>query len=184
VRPSTLRLPVGLFVAATGAALVLAACGGSSTPAATTTTSSPQSSSPSTSFSTANVVGLGTVLVDGRGRTVYELSSASTKNVPCTSASGCTSAWIPLPLPTGKSSASATGGAMSSLLATISAGGTTYPTYGGWVLYEFTGDTGPGQATGQGISSFGGTWHALDASGVPITSTSSPATTTTTYSNY
>jgi hypothetical protein len=70
---------------------------------------------------------------------------------------------------------------MSSLLSTTSVGAATYPTYNGWVLYEFTGDTGPGQANGQGISSFGGTWHPLDASGTPVAASSSTGTTTTTY---
>jgi predicted lipoprotein with Yx(FWY)xxD motif len=125
------------------------------------------------------VSGLGTVLVDASGRTVYELSSASTKNLPCTASNGCTSAWIPLPLPAGTSSATASGGASSALLATSSSGGATYPTYNGFVLYEFTGDTGPGQANGQGLSSFGGTWHALDPAGLQITSTTSSTTTTT-----
>jgi predicted lipoprotein with Yx(FWY)xxD motif len=179
----TLRRRSGVLAVATIAALALAACGGAASPTTTTTTSMPPTSSPSTSFSTANVTGLGTVLVDGSGRTVYELSSPATKNLPCTAASGCTSAWIPLPLPAGSAGATATGGATSSLLSTISVGTTTYPTYNGWVLYEFTGDTGPGQANGQGLSSFGGTWRAIDASGVPVTSSPSTGTTSTTY-NY
>jgi predicted lipoprotein with Yx(FWY)xxD motif len=141
----------------------------------------PPSSSPSTSFSITTVSGLGSVLVDANGRTVYELSSASVKNLPCTASSGCSSVWTPLPLPTGANGAMATGGAKSSLLSTISAGGSTYPTYNGWVLYEFTGDTGPGQAAGQGISSFGGTWHVINASGAPISVSSTSGTTTTTY---
>jgi predicted lipoprotein with Yx(FWY)xxD motif len=161
------------------AAIVFASCGGSASPPTTTTTTVP--SDPSTSFTTANVASLGMVLVDGRGRTVYELSSASTKNLPCTAANGCSSTWIPLALPAGTSSATATGGARSSLLSTTSVGTSTFPTYNGWVLYEFAGDTAKGQAGGQGISSFGGTWRALDAAGVPITSTSSGGATTTTY---
>jgi predicted lipoprotein with Yx(FWY)xxD motif len=118
------------------------------------------------------------VLVDGTGRTVYELSSGAAKNLACTASNGCTSVWTPLPLPTGVSSATASGGASSSLLSTTSSAGATYPTYNGWVLYEFTGDTSPGQANGQDLSSFGGTWHVLDGSGTPVTATSSSTTTT------
>lgn len=180
-RAPALRRRGGALAAASFAALTLAACGGGASATTTTTTTQP-SVSPSTSFSTASVPGIGTVLVDGSGRTVYELSSASTKNLPCTASTGCASVWTPLPLPSGTSSATASGGANSSLLATTSSGGATYPTYNGFVLYEFTGDTGPGQAGGQGISSFGGTWHVLDAAGLQITSASS-STTTTTY-NY
>jgi hypothetical protein len=43
--------------------------------------------------------------------------------------------------------------------------GETYPTYNGWLMYEFKNDSGPGQAHGEGIKSFGGTWYALDSSG-------------------
>ena len=123
--------------------------------------------------------GLGSVLVDGSGRTVYELSSATTKNLPCTTSNYCIPNWTPLPLPAGTSSASASGGASASLLSTISSGGATYPTYNGWVLYEYSGDTGPGQADGQGLSSYGGTWHAVDANGNPIGASTSSTTTTT-----
>lgn len=166
----------GLAAGATLAALVLAACGGGSG-ASTTTTQPPVA--PSTSFSTANVTGVGTVLVDGNGRTVYELSSGSDKNLSCTASNGCTVVWTPLPLPSGVASATASGGASSSLLSTTSPGGATYPTYNGFVLYEFTGDTSTGQANGQDLSSFGGTWHVLDGSGTPVTATSAGTTTTT-----
>src|SRR4051794_24559542 len=72
------------------ASVGIAACGGgsSSTKAAspTTTAGSPgttgASSSPGTMFSAANVPGLGTVVVDGQGRTVY-LLTGSQKNLPC-----------------------------------------------------------------------------------------------------
>ena len=171
----------GPLAAASLAGMLLAACGGGSG-AATSTTTPP--SSPSTSFSTANVTGVGHVLVDGHGRTVYELSSGAMKNLPCTASTGCTSAWTPLPLPTGTSSATASGGAKSTLLATTSQGGSTFPTYNGWVLYEFTGDSGPGQANGQGLSSFGGTWRVLDAAGHPVTVQPSSTTTTTYHYTY
>src|SRR5690242_13097943 len=36
-------------------------------------------------------------------------------------------------------------------------------------------DNGPGQANGQGIRSFGGTWYALTAAGDPVMSASSPS---------
>jgi hypothetical protein len=38
----------------------------------------------------ANVSGVGNVVVDGKGRTVYILTSGGQMNVPCTSANGCT----------------------------------------------------------------------------------------------
>ena len=83
-------------------------------------------------------------------------------------------------LPDGVSAAKAGAGIDASLLGTKKVGDETYPTYHGWLLYEFAGDSGPGQGHGEGIKSFGGTWYALDAKGAPITSastgTSAPAT--------
>lgn len=175
------RRAVGLIVGAVVSAVALAACG-SGSPATTTTTTLP--TSPSVSFSTATVSGVGTVLVDGDGRTVYELSSASTVNLPCTDASGCTSVWTPLPLPAGTSSATAHGGVIPSLLSTTTMGGHTYPTYNGYVLYEYTGDAGPGQANGEGIQSNGGTWMVLSSSGSPVGPSDSSATSTTTTYGY
>jgi hypothetical protein len=50
--------------------------------------------------------------------------------------------------------------------------GETYPTYNGWLMYEYTGDSGSGQANGEGIKSFGGTWYVLNPSGQPVKSKS------------
>src|SRR4029079_15049221 len=106
---------------------------------------------------------LGTVLVDGQSRTVYVLTSDAKKNVPCTDESGCTDVWPDLPLPDGTSAATAGVGVDASLLGTMKDGDETYPTYNGYLLYEYTTDTGPGVANGQGVKSFGGTWYVLDA---------------------
>jgi len=174
---------VALAVTAAGAVL-LAACGSSGTKkttsaAPTTTAAASPSSSPGTAFSTANVPGLGTVLVDGTGKTVYLLTSGDHTNVPCDDASGCTKVWPDLPLPDGTSAAKAGMGVQASLLGTMKlSDGETYPTYGGWLMYEFSKDTGPGEGHGQGIKSFGGTWYAITPAGDPVTAGSAPAATT------
>jgi predicted lipoprotein with Yx(FWY)xxD motif len=157
-----------------GVAALIAGCGGGSqTPSTTTTHTSSSAAKPSTSFSTANVSGVGTVVVDGSGRTVYVLTSNGHDNVPCSVASGCTGLWPALPLPAGVASATAGTGIDASLLGTKKlSDGKTYPTYHGWLMYEYAGDSGSGQAKGQGIKSFGGTWYVLDASGNLVTSTS------------
>jgi predicted lipoprotein with Yx(FWY)xxD motif len=153
-------------------AVLLAGCGGgSSTPTTATTSSSGSSANPATKFSVANVSGVGNVVVDGKGRTVYILTSGGKTNVPCTDASGCTKLWPDLPLPGGVSAAKAGMGVDASLLGTKTLkDGKNYPTYNGWLMYEYAADTGPGQAGGQGIKSFGGTWYVLKASGTPVTS--------------
>ena len=154
-----------------GVAALLAGCGGGSTASAPTTSSPGSGAKPSTSFSTAKVSGVGTVVVDGRGRTVYILTADGKTNAPCTDASGCTKLWPDLPLPDGVASAKAGMGINASLLSTKKlSDGETYPTYHGWLMYEYTADSGPGQSNGQGIKSFGGTWYALMASGNPVTS--------------
>jgi hypothetical protein len=180
------RVSLALVAVGVVAAAGMAACGSSSTPKAASSGSSTTSgtggsvapgSSPGAMFSAAAVPGLGTVVVDGRGHTVYRLTSASQKNVPCEDATGCTRAWPDLPLPPGTSAATAGAGLQASLLGTTkSNSGETYPTYAGWVLYEFAGDSGPAQAGGQGISSFGGTWSAITPTGTAATP-ATPATT-------
>ena len=47
--------------------------------------------------------------------------------------------------------------------------GETYPTYNGWLMYEYVGDADSAQSHGQGIQSFGGTWYAISPAGTPIT---------------
>lgn len=127
-----------------------------------------------TTLSIASVTGLGPVLTGPGGLTVYELSSPTAKNLPCTAASGCTASWIPVTPASGTTGALAGTGASSSLLGTTTVGGAQLPTYNGYLLYEFTGDSAPGQAAGQGISSFGGTWRVLNAAGSPVTASTGP----------
>ncbi len=165
-------LVVGASVVLTG---LVAGCGGSNGSGPATTgggvDGSHKTVQASARFSTANVSGLGTVLVDGKGRTVYILTKNGRTNVPCSDASGCTAVWPDLPLKGGAMAAKAGTGLTSSLLSTKKlSDGETYPTYNGWLMYEYTGDSGPGQANGEGITSFGGTWYALSPAGKPVKS--------------
>lgn len=168
--------PFGIGVVVAIVSSTLAACGSpssqsshSSKTAATSSPTSSSSSSPAVEFSVAEVSGLGTVVVDGRGRTVYVFTSDGHTNAPCSGASGCTKVWPDLALPAGVSSARAGNGIHAALLGKMkSSNGEIYPTYDGWLMYEYVGDSAPGQGTGQGISSFGGTWYALSTSGTPV----------------
>jgi predicted lipoprotein with Yx(FWY)xxD motif len=120
-------------------------------------------------FSTAAVAGLGTVVVDGRGHTVYVLTADGKTNVDCSDANGCTKFWPDLPLPDGSSGPVAGSGIQASLLSTMkSSDGETYPTYHGWLMYEFVKDTAAGQGQGEGVKSFGGTWYALTPGGTLV----------------
>ena len=165
------------------AALALTACGSNPGSSSSTTTTYPQGGgSPGASFRAAVVAGLGAGVVDARGHTVYVLSSGVTKNLRCTSSNGCTAIWPALPLPSGAASARTGAGLRRHLLGSVRVGAATYATYDGWRMYEFSGDTGPAQSGGEGLSSFGGTWHALGADGAPVLAP--PPSTTTTYRGY
>jgi predicted lipoprotein with Yx(FWY)xxD motif len=156
---------LGVIALALAGGGVLAACSSTSSSSSSGTTTG-SASKPGTEFHTAQVAGRGTVVVDARGRTVYILTADGKTNTECTGASGCTSLWPDLPLPDGTSAATAGAGIQASLLGTKKlADGETYPTYNGWLMYEYTGDSGPGQASGQGIRSFGGTWYTLSPAG-------------------
>jgi predicted lipoprotein with Yx(FWY)xxD motif len=163
------------FVVAAGAVVLLAACGSSSSdasPAAqptnstnsTNSTSAPTTGAPATTdVMAASNSKLGTVLVDSAGKTLYTLTDASGKAVACTGQ--CLTFWPPLLLPAGSTTASGASGVTG--LATVSAGGGTQVTENGMPLFHFSGDNGPGTANGEGIVSFGGTWHVVKSSATP-----------------
>jgi predicted lipoprotein with Yx(FWY)xxD motif len=159
---------------ALGTAVTVAACGSSSSG----TAGSPSSSAPagassaaSATISAKSVPGVGAVLVNGQGQTLYMLTSEKGGKITCTQANGCTQAWPETVLTDGATTAKAGGGVQSSLLGTVKdAGGNLEVTYNHWPLYTFSGDSGPGAAKGQGLTSFGGTWYVLNRSGNPVTS--------------
>ena len=109
----------------------------------------------------AKVGGLGQVIVDSKGRTLYDFHKDKGKTSSCYG--GCAAAWPPL-LTNG--SPKATGGAKSSLLGTTKRkDGTTQVTYKGHPLYGFVEDKKPGEANGNGLTAFGGLWLALHPNG-------------------
>lgn len=162
---------------ALGTAATVAACGSSSS---STAAGSPGSSAPagassaaSATISAKSVPGVGTVLVNGQGQTLYMLTSEKGGKITCTQANGCIQAW-PETLLTSGAMEAAGSGVQSSLLGTVKdASGNLEVTYNHWPLYTFSGDSGPGVAKGQGLTSFGGTWYVLSGSGNPVTSSPS-----------
>ena len=175
-----------------GAAVAVAACGAS---AGTSASGSGSSASPSSAASSAsagaagatsssavtvstkNVPGVGTVLVNGKGQTLYLLTSEKGGKITCTASNGCTQAWPETTLPSGTTAAKAGTGVQSSLLGTVKgATGAMEVTYNGWPLYTFSGDSGAaGVAHGQALTSFGGTWYVLNAAGNPVTAKATSA---------
>jgi predicted lipoprotein with Yx(FWY)xxD motif len=160
-----------------GAALTVAACGGSSgassgsgSGSGSGSASTGTSSSSAVTISLKSVPGVGSVLVNSQGRTLYMLTSEKGDKITCTDSSGCTKLWPEITLPSGMTAAKAGSGVKASLLGTVKdASGHMEVTYNGWPLYTFAGDSGAGVAHGQGQTSFGGTWYVLNAAGSPVT---------------
>src|SRR6266853_19215 len=126
--------------------------------------------------SATSVPGVGTILVNGQGQTLYLLTSEQGGKVTCTRANGCTKFWPETLLASGVTAAKAGSGVQASMLGTVTdASGNLEVTYNHWPLYTFVKDSGPGMAHGQGLTGFGGTWYVLNASGNPVTSSQSQA---------
>jgi predicted lipoprotein with Yx(FWY)xxD motif len=93
------------------------------------------------------------VLTNLHGRTLYSLSAEKNGTFICTDAA-CLSVWKPLTVPAGTKP---TGPVHLGTI--LRPDGRTQVTYRGLPLYRFTGDTRPGDASGEGIKDVG-TWHA------------------------
>ncbi len=158
-------------------ALIVAACGGtsspsssSSAPGSTPTTAGAPTTAPTTPGVTPTepssvpkvAIHVGTATVSGKsekvltnaaGKTLYYLTSDTATHVACTGQ--CTTFWPPLTtsgLPTSSDPLP------HKLSARADANGRQVE-YDGHLLYTFSGDPSAGQTNGEGITSFGGTWH-------------------------
>lgn len=147
------------------AALVIAGCGGSSSSSSNSEPSGAENASATTgseggsgTVEAAEVSGLGEVLVDAEGMTVYLYTPD--KGTESTCYGECEAAWPPV-MAEGKPTAGE--GAMSSALGTTKRkDGSMQVTYEGHPLYTFSGDEAAGEANGQELD---GTWFVLDESG-------------------
>ncbi len=104
-----------------------------------------------------------TIVVGAHGRTLYALLPETTHHLLCTS-SACLSAWPPYTV----ASAHARlrdGGGVHGTLGLIHRDHVFQVTLRGHPLYRYAGDSANGQANGQRLQSFGGTWHVLVARG-------------------
>jgi predicted lipoprotein with Yx(FWY)xxD motif len=156
-RTRTRRTRVSAFVAlGAAAAIALAACGGSSSSSSKSTTTKKSAGTPAAAVvKTANSSTLGTIVVDSTGKTVYTLTNGS-QQVPCTDM--CLTVWPPVSLPAGTTKATGSG------VKNVAAMGTQV-TINGAPIYTFQGDASAGSTNGEGINSFGGTWHVVKVGG-------------------
>lgn len=164
-----------LALLALAAALAIAGCGGDDSGGAyggkggaadgTSATPAPQAApnpeEGATFVSLGSVPGLGLVLVDSEGYTLYEFHKDKGGRSSCYG--NCARIWPPLltedePHPSN--------GAEASLLGTTERrDGTTQVTYAGHPLYTYAADRKPGEAAGNDFSSFGAEWYALEGNG-------------------
>jgi predicted lipoprotein with Yx(FWY)xxD motif len=108
--------------------------------------------------------GLGRILVNGRGRTLYLFEKDKHGKSACIGQ--CAGFWPPL-ITSGKPLATA--GAKSSLLGTTKrADGRLQVTYNHHPLYTFVKDTRKSQTNGEEVDAFGAEWYAVSAAGAKV----------------
>jgi predicted lipoprotein with Yx(FWY)xxD motif len=110
--------------------------------------------------------GVGKVLVNSSGFTLYEFSKDSRNTNTCVKVKGCAKTW---PALTTSGHPKAGPGVKASLLSTITiSGGAKQVTYAGHALYTYSESTEAGETSYVGVKAFGGSWNALSASGATI----------------
>jgi len=108
------------------------------------------------------ISGLGRILADGAGMTLYLY--APDNRGPSVCKLGCLLGWPPLVLPKGVAKPLSGPGIDPALLGTDRGpGGRLQVTYNKWPLYLYQGDLSPGQANGQADAM--GLWWVISVSG-------------------
>lgn len=147
-------------------AMGMAACGdddptttsAGQTGGTTATTPAPATTAPAAKPTVATAsTSLGTVLVDGAGKTLYTWDRDTGPASTCTG--NCAATWPPLVLPAGVTTAVA-GPGVSLLTSAPRPDDATklQVNWDGKPLYYYAADTAPGDVKGDGV---GGTWHVV-----------------------
>ena len=141
-------------------ALAVASCGGGSNDATASTTPPTTANGRPATVGVANS-GLGKVLVDSKGRTIYLFKKDSGTKSVCRGE--CANDWPPV---RANGEATVGDGANASMVATTKrSDGAPQVTYSGHPLYLYEGDQKPGDTNGQGLTAFGARWYALTPAG-------------------
>ena len=160
---------VAALAVAVSVGVLAAACSNGTSVSSPFSTSTPVlDHGPEYEIMTGKVEGLGTILVDGQGLTVY-MYATDVQGQPSRCYNICAVQWPPVVLKPGVTSPVAGPGIDNALLGTTSrTDGTTQVTYNGWPLYLWPPDRAPGKATGQALTNAGGLWYVLSPAGKPI----------------
>jgi predicted lipoprotein with Yx(FWY)xxD motif len=165
-----LRRPLVALVALAAVGVLAAGCGGNGSGgmggygSSGTTPASGGASSVATVSATST--SLGTILVDGSGRTLYLFEKDQPNQSAC--AGACAATW---PVDQSSGAPKAGSGVTASMLGTIKrSDNTTQVTYNKHPLYYFHGDSGAGQQNGQGVDAFGAKWFVVNPAGGAVSS--------------
>jgi predicted lipoprotein with Yx(FWY)xxD motif len=172
------------IVGVAAAALVAACSSGGGTASAAGAAGGGQQAASGMAVSARMVTGVGTVLTDQSGKTLYTPQQEAGGAIKCTGS--CTSFWFPVTV--GKGAAPHAASNVTGKLATIQRpDGGSQLTYDGKPLYTFKLDSGPGQIHGNNFSDHFGsqsfTWQAVTASGSAATSGQPSGAPSYSYSN-
>ena len=170
VRTQVGRRTVVGAMAVIGAALVIAGCGGSSSSSSSTTTagSGTTPAAAPVTISTQTLPGLGPVLVNAQGHTLYMFVPDKQGKVTCVGS--CAAVWPPVVVANGQKAVAA-GAVKASLLGSVAnpnPGGGQVVTYNKWPLYTYVPDTAKGDHDGQALNVNGGLWYVLSPAGAVI----------------
>lgn len=116
-----------------------------------------------TPVSLGEASGVGKVLVDAEGMTLYYFEKDQKGSGKSKCEGACAEAWPPL---TTEGEPEAMKGVKKAMLGTIKrADGSTQVTYAGWPLYTFIDDSKPGEDNGTDSKAFGASWYPLHSNG-------------------
>lgn len=153
-----MRLPLAITAFVTVAPGLVACGGGDATPRAHHSKAAP--------ISVAVVPGLGRVLANGNGRTVYIFAPDKHHEVTCVRT--CAEVWPPVKVKAGQNPTAGGIVRRSFVGSDRDPDGGRVLTYHGWPLYTYSYDTGRGSAAGQALKLNGGVWYTLSPSGEVI----------------
>jgi predicted lipoprotein with Yx(FWY)xxD motif len=112
------------------------------------------------------------VLAASNGRTLYRLKPETTHHLLCTS-SACLQFWPPLTVKSKSTKVKLPKG-IKGKIGYLKRGKRWQVTLGGKPLYMYGGDSGKGEANGQNIKTFGGTWLVLAVKSTNTQNTAPP----------
>jgi predicted lipoprotein with Yx(FWY)xxD motif len=124
----------------------------------------------------AKAPNLGSIVVNGKGLTLYHVLSEKNGHVACTG--NCLYYWFPVTVKS-KSQITLGPGLSKAKIGTVKRpGGGLQVTYAGFPLYRYYLDRAPGQAKAQGERDPAGTWYVISTGGKVVTKKAGTGTST------